>query len=189
MIILLTGLSGAGKTTLAGNVKIQLDALGIDVEIIDGDEYRSKICKDLSFSKADRMENIRRLGFIASKFSQRGIVTIVSAINPYDEIRQELAALYPNVKIVHVDCPVQKLIYRDTKGLYKRALLPADHPDKIHNLTGVNDCYEIPANPDLYINTSENNLRKCVNLFTRFIRNNHKATQSSFPQILSAVSF
>lgn len=180
MIILLSGLSGAGKSTLSGNVKIQLSKLGIDTEIIDGDEYRSKICKDLSFSKADRVENIRRLGFIASKFSLRGIVTIISAISPYEEIRAELATTYDHVRIVHVDCPVQKLIERDTKGLYKRAFLPSGHPDKIYNLSGVNDDYEIPVNPDLYINTNENDLQYCVDLLSSFVVNHHYKTKGEF---------
>jgi len=185
MIILLSGLSGAGKSTLSGSVKIQLAGLGIDTEIIDGDEYRAKICKDLSFSKADRMENIRRLGFIASKFSSRGIVTIISAISPYEEVRRELMTTYDKVKIVHIDCPVQKLIERDTKGLYKRALLPDDHPDKIHNLTGINDDYEIPVNPDLYVNTYENDLEHCVRLLSSFIVDNHYEAPGKFHNVLS----
>jgi len=170
-------MSGAGKSTLSGNVKIRLAEIGIDCEIIDGDDYRKYICKDLGFSKADRMENVRRLGFIASKFSSRDIVTIISAICPYDEIRQELVNTYYNVKIVHIDCPTNKLIERDTKGLYKKALLPEGHPDKINNLTGINDTYEVPVNPDLYVNTSENDLNTCVNMLSSFIESYHRKVQ------------
>lgn len=188
MILLLSGLSGAGKSTLSGKVKIQLAKIGIDTEIIDGDEYRSIICKDLSFSKADRIENIRRLGFIASKFSPRGIVSIISAISPYNEIREELVNTYENVKIVHIDCPLKKLIERDTKGLYKRALLPAGHPQKIYNLTGINDDYEIPVNPDLYINTDESNLEMCVNALSSFVFNNHFKTQQEYLNTVTEVS-
>jgi adenylylsulfate kinase len=184
MIILLSGLSGAGKSTLSQHVKNQLAKVGIDTEIIDGDEYRAKICKDLSFSKADRIENIRRLGFIASKFSARNIVTIISAISPYDEARQELINLYNNVKIVHIDCPLNELIERDTKGLYKRALLPDEHPDKIRNLTGVNDQYEVPLKPDLYINTHQNSLPRCIHILTSFIVNNHYKPPRSHPETL-----
>lgn len=173
MIILLTGLSGAGKSTLSENVKLQLAHTGVDTEIIDGDEYRKHICKDLGFSKADRMENIRRLGFIASKFSARGIVSIISAIGPYDEARRELADTYPNLKIVHIDCPLPQLIERDTKGLYKLALLPDNHPDKIHNLTGINDHYDVPVNPDLYINTAKQSLSECIHALSLFILNNY----------------
>ena len=188
MIILLSGLSGAGKSTLSGHVKIQLAKSGLDTEIIDGDEYRNVICKDLSFSKADRMENLRRLGFIANKFSNRGIVAIISAISPYDEVRQELMNRYDNVKVVHIDCPIQKLIERDTKGLYKRALLPSGHPDKIHNLTGVNDVYEIPCNPDLYINTANNGLQKSVYLLSSFIIENHYYPDHVFLNNIAQIS-
>jgi adenylylsulfate kinase len=189
MIILLTGLSGAGKSTLSHYAKLQLLTLGIDVEIIDGDEYREKICKNLTFSKADRIENIRRLGFIANKFSARGITTIISAISPYNEARQELIDNYDNVKVVHIDCPVNQLINRDTKGLYKRALLPTGHPDKINNLTGVNDNYDVPAKPDLYINTNEKSLQKCVDDFTFFIMNHQYIPLQNNVNELAQLSF
>ena len=87
---------------------------------------------------------------------------------------------YENVKIVHIDCPLQKLIERDTKGLYKRAFLPKGHPDRVPNLTGINDDYEAPVQPDLYINTDENNLEKCVRTFSSFIVNNHFETQHKY---------
>src|SRR5471030_2835911 len=105
MIILLSGLSGAGKTTLSQHVRDQLAKIDIDIEIIEGDEYHAHICKDLSFTKADSIENIRRLGFIASKFSARNIVTIISVISAGEEERLELTRLYGDLKIVHIDCP------------------------------------------------------------------------------------
>jgi len=172
MILLFCGLSGAGKTTLAGRVKNKLAEAEIPVEIIDADEYRQRLFKDLSYSREDRYENIRRLGFIADKFSSHHIITIVSAINPYEEIRKELAETYTNVKIVHLDCNINVLIKRDTKGLYKKAMLPDEHPDKISNLTGVNDPFETPACPDLYINTSESTVRQSTNEIYSFIMQN-----------------
>ena len=172
MILLFCGLSGAGKTTLADHVKNRLSEAEISVEIIDADEYRQRFFRDLSYSKEDRFENIRRLGFIADKFSSHNIVTIVSAINPYDAIRKELVAAYNNVKIVHVDCNIDVLIKRDTKGLYTKALLPDGHPDKILNLTGINDPFEAPSFPDLYINTSELNIRQSANEIYSFIIKN-----------------
>jgi len=172
MIALLCGLSGAGKTTLAKNIYSKLTDQGISAEIVDGDEYRARLFKDLKFTKEDRYENIRRLGYIANKFSAHGIVTIVSAINPYDEIRCELAATYPNVKIIHIDCPVEKLMVRDTKGLYKRSMLPDGHPDKILNLTGVNDQFDIPTDPDLYINTDMYTVDESANVLLDFIVGN-----------------
>ena len=153
MILLFCGLSGAGKTTLATHVKDKLIDDNFHVEIIDADKYRETLFPDLCYSKEHRFENIRRLGFIASIFSSHNILTIISAIMPYDKSRAELIERYEQVKIIHIDCPIDRLIERNTKGLYKRALLPIDHPEKIFNLTGINDPFEKPINPDLYINT------------------------------------
>ncbi len=169
MVIQFCGLSGVGKKTLATQTKIRLNLRGVAVEIIDGDVYRSKLCKDLGFSKADRQENIRRLGFIASRFSSHGIVAIMSVINPYEETRLELVNSYPDVKTVHLDCPVETLYKRDTKGLYKRTLLPEGDPLKLHNLSGVNDQFEIPLNPDLYINTESKTIDECTESLCGFI--------------------
>jgi len=172
MILLFCGLSGAGKTTLAERVKTELGSAEIPVEIIDADEYRQRLFKDLSYHREDRYENIRRLGFLANKFSSHHIVTIVSAINPYEVIREELVCTYKNVKIVHIDCNIDVLIKRDTKGLYKKAMLPDDHPDKIKNLTGINDPFEAPVSPDLYINTSDLNIKQSTSEVFRFIMKN-----------------
>jgi adenylylsulfate kinase len=184
MILLFCGLSGAGKTTLAKNVALELTELGIRTEIIDGDEYRQEICKDLGFSKSDRCENIRRLGFIASRFSAHGIVSIVSAINPYDEIRRELAEKYPHVNIIHVDCPVDRLISRDTKGLYHRALLPEGHPDKLSNLTGINDQFDVPYDADLYINTSQDNIKQSTSLLLYYILSNLHTAEKNIHNVV-----
>ncbi len=169
MIIQLCGMSGAGKSTLSGIVAKRLQEYGISAEIIDGDDYRKMLCRDLGFSKADRCENIRRLGFVASKLSAHGVVVIISAINPYNEMRHELKDSYENVHTVFVDCPVTSLIKRDTKGLYAKAMLPVDHPDKINNLTGINDPFDIPAKPDLYINTGRKKKESCADDFFSFI--------------------
>lgn len=172
MILLFCGLSGAGKSTLATHVKNKLGRADVPVEIIDADEYRQKLFKDLGYTREDRNENIRRLGFIANKFSSQNVITIVSAINPYDDVRKELIDTYPNVKVIHVDCNLNVLIKRDTKGLYKKALLPHGHPDKISNLTGINDPFEAPENPDLYINTSEQTTTQCVEEIHAFVMQN-----------------
>ena len=169
MILLFCGLSGAGKTTLAESVKLRLLDMGMHIEIIDADEYRERMFRDLMFSKADRFENIRRLGFIANKFAAHGIITIVSAINPYEEVRNELVNSFPNVKVVHIDCPLDQLKKRDTKGLYARAALPEGAPGKIENLTGVNDPFERPLAPDVYINTEESTLTECTKCVYSYI--------------------
>ena|ERR1700759_3856451 len=188
MILLLCGLSGAGKSTLAFQVKNKLGLADIPVEIIDADEYRQKLFKDLGYTREDRNENIRRLGFIANKFSSQNVITIVSAINPYDDIRKELVDTYPNVKVVHIDCDVNVLIKRDTKGLYKKALLPDGHPDKISNLTGINDPFEVPENPDLYINTSRLNIKQSTDeVYTYVLRNIIKENYGINPFVNVAV--
>jgi adenylylsulfate kinase len=178
MIILLCGLSGAGKTTLAQNVKMRLSDTDIPLEIIDADVYRQKLFPNLGYTKEDRFENIRRLGFIANKLSGHGVVTMISAINPYDVIRRELIATYPDVKLIHIDCPVKTLMQRDTKGLYKRALLPEGHPDKVTNLSGVNDPFQIPSSPDLYINTHIANQIDATEMLAGFILENYQQVQT-----------
>ncbi len=169
MIVLICGLSGAGKTTLAQNVKKKLTLYGKSAEIIDGDEYRKTLFKELSYTEQDRIENIRRLGFIAGKFSKHNIITIISAINPFKEMRDELLQVYSNVKIVYVDCPVDVLISRDTKGLYAKALLPDGHPDKLYNLTGINDRFDVPENPDLHINSGVQTIDESAGVLFDFI--------------------
>lgn len=142
LLIQLTGLSGSGKSTIADGVKKALSPLGYPVEVLDGDVCRRELWKDLSFSRDDRMENIRRLGFIGNLLSRNGIITVISAINPYQKVRSDLACQYTNVKPAWINCDLATLFERDTKGLYARALLPADHPEKLHHFTGVSDPYE-----------------------------------------------
>ena len=139
LFIQFTGLSGAGKSTIASGVKAVLERKGYRVEVIDADIYRPILCPDLGFSKHDRIENIRRLGFVATLLAKNGVITILAAINPYELARKELVANGTKVKTVWINCDLETLIKRDTKGLYHKALLPNNSPNKIHNLTGVND--------------------------------------------------
>lgn len=169
MIIQFCGLSGVGKTTLALRTQEALQEKGIRSEVLDGDLYRGKLFKELKFSKSDRQENLRRLGFVASRFSQQGIVALMSVINPYEETRRELCELYDNVKTVFLDCPVSELLKRDTKGLYRRALLPENDPAKIHNLTGINDAFETPEHPDLHLNTASTSVMTCTKAIVRMV--------------------
>ena len=152
MLIQLTGLSGAGKTTLAQKVSEELAIIGLSSVVLDGDVYRKTLCKDLGFSYADRIENIRRLGALAYSYTLKGDIAIISAINPFEVGRRELQELY-GAKTIWIDCALDILQERDTKGLYKRASLPDGHPEKLDNLTGVNDKYEEPRDADLRIST------------------------------------
>lgn len=163
LFIQMTGLSGAGKTTLAKATQKKLKDKGYLVEIIDGDEYRQGICSDLGFSKEDRNTNIRRLGFVGKVLARNNVITIMSAINPYDNLRMELEKTC-NAKTVFIKCPVEKCIERDVKGLYAKAL-----SGEIKNFTGISDPFEEPQNPALLVNTSKLNLEKSVELLESFI--------------------
>ena len=153
LLIQLTGLSGSGKSTIAYGVKDLLVKKNVEVEVIDGDVYRKSICADLGYSREDRHENIRRLGSIANSFAKQGKVSIIAAINPYEKIRKEITSYGSYVKTVWINCEINTLIKRDTRQLYAKAMLPDNHPEKIYNLTGWNDPFEKPLQPNLVINT------------------------------------
>lgn len=153
LLVQLTGLSGAGKTTLANLVSEHLTTLGYTVEILDGDQYRQNLWPELTFSDGDRRENIRRLGYLAQRFTRIGCIVLIAAISPFEAVRSEIRDNNPGSMVVHIDCELDTLRQRDTKGLYARTALPADHPDKLTNLTGINAPYERPQCPDLTIKT------------------------------------
>ena len=166
MFIQMTGLSGAGKTTLARAVEKRLKTKGFKIEVIDGDEYREGLCKDLGFSKEDRNTNIRRLGFVGKVLSRNNVVTIMSAINPYEDLREELEKTC-GALTVFIKCPVEKCIERDVKGLYAKAL-----SGEIQNFTGISDPFEEPECPDLVIDTNELSLEMSVEQLENFITKN-----------------
>ena len=150
----MTGLSGAGKSSIAKIAKANLEKLGYKVELLDGDDYRKDLCKDLGFSKQDRIENIRRMGFAGLLLAKHNVISILAAINPYEEARDALKKASSLVKTVFIDCPVNIAEQRDTKGLYRRALLPTNHPEHIEHFTGISDPYEVPEKPNLVIKTN-----------------------------------
>lgn len=145
-----TGLSGAGKSTISELVERQLRERGQRVERLDGDIVRTNLSKGLGFSKEDRDENIRRIGFVCQLLSRNGVAAIVAAISPYREIRNEVRSKTENFVEVYVECPIETLVERDVKGLYKKALA-----GKIQNFTGVSDPYEPPLNPDVVVKTNQ----------------------------------
>ena len=148
----LTGLSGAGKTTLAARLAAELGLLGINVEVLDGDEVRTNLSKGLGFSKEDRDTNIRRIGYVCRLLSRNGVGTVSAAISPYravrDEVRQAIEGEGVQFIEVFVKCPIAVLAERDVKGLYKKALA-----GEIAGFTGVSDPYEEPLTPDVVVET------------------------------------
>jgi adenylyl-sulfate kinase len=143
-----TGLSGAGKSTLAERLATRLRAAGGHVELLDGDFVRTNLSQGLGFSRQDRDTNIRRIGFVAELLTRNGVIVIVAAISPYRDAREEVRRQIPNFVEVHVDCSIEVLTARDTKGLYKRALA-----GEIGNFTGISDPYEPPLDPSVVIHS------------------------------------
>ncbi|HTY56763.1 MAG TPA: adenylyl-sulfate kinase [Candidatus Binataceae bacterium] len=143
-----TGLSGAGKSTLANLVAEELKKRGRRVEILDGDEVRTNLSKGLGFSKEDRDTNIRRIGYVCRLLSRNGVIAISAAISPYREVRDEVRSGHDRFFEVFMRCALDKLVERDVKGLYKKAL-----KGEIQSFTGVSDPYEEPLNPELVIDS------------------------------------
>ena len=145
-----TGLSGAGKTTIAKKVEHILRDRGLKVESLDGDVVRTNLSKGLGFSKEDRDINIKRIGFVCNLLTRNGVTAIASAISPYREIRDHNRRLIGNFVEVYVKCSLETCIKRDVKGLYKKALA-----GEIKNYTGVSDPYEEPLNPEVVLDTDK----------------------------------
>lgn len=152
-VIQFTGLSGAGKTTLASGISKVLSEMGFKVLIIDGDEFRRTHAADLGFSRADRLENITRMANYVNRQKSSYDFIFISAINPFEETRQLLRTQCA-AELVYVKCPLEILIQRDTKGLYRRAMLPKEHPEYLGNLTGLNQVFDEPVENVYVIDTS-----------------------------------
>src|SRR5580700_4314760 len=145
-----TGLSGSGKSTLSHLVAQRLRESGAKVEVLDGDIVRTHLSKGLGFSKEDRDENIRRIGFVCELLARNGVIAIAAAISPYRTVRDELRARIPDFVEVYAECPLDVLAQRDVKGLYRKALA-----GEIPQFTGVSDPYEPPLTPEVTIRSAE----------------------------------
>ena len=150
-----TGLSGAGKTTISRSVATELLALGLQVEVIDGDVIRHHLCKDLGFSKTDRDENIRRIAFVSQLLTRNGTVVLVSAISPYRATRAAARLSIGDFLEVYVNTPLSVCEIRDAKLLYQRA-----RAGEITGFTGIDDPYEPPLEPEIVCNTAEESTRE-----------------------------
>jgi adenylyl-sulfate kinase len=145
-----TGMSGAGKSTISNLLEQRLRALGARVEVLDGDVVRTWLSKGLGFSKEDRDENIRRIGYLCEMLSRNGVIAIAAAISPYRAARDEVRARIANFVEVYVECPVEVLRARDVKGLYRQAIA-GDLPQ----FTGISDAYEPPLAPEVVVHSSQ----------------------------------
>ncbi|AFY40340.1 adenylylsulfate kinase [[Leptolyngbya] sp. PCC 7376] len=152
-----TGLSGAGKTTISQQIAKRLKKAGCKLEVLDGDIVRTNLTKGLGFSKEDRDENIRRIGFVSHLLTRNGVIVLVSAISPYREIRQEVRERVGDFVEVFANAPLAECEKRDVKGLYKRA-----RAGEIKGFTGIDDPYEAPESPEVECRTDLEELKESV---------------------------
>jgi adenylylsulfate kinase len=145
-----TGLSGSGKTTLAQIIANGLRKAGHKVEMLDGDIIRTNLSKGLGFSKEDRDENIKRVGFVCDLLSRNGVIAIAVCISPYRKIRDFNRKRIGRFFEVYAKCDLKECIKRDPKGMYKKALA-----GEIKNYTGIDDPYEEPLNPEVVVETDK----------------------------------
>jgi len=159
-----TGLSGAGKSTLASALEIELRQRGFRVEVLDGDIVRRHLSQGLGFSKEDRDTNIRRIGFVCQLLTRNGVVAIAAAIAPYREIRDEVRRHIGRFVEVYVKCPLDVLVARDVKGLYRKAL-----NGELPNFTGISDPYEEPMYPEVVVETDRETVEESVDKILRVL--------------------
>ena len=158
-VIWITGLSGSGKTTISRNLELELNKRGFFTQVLDGDNIRSGLNKDLGFTPPDRIENIRRIAEVTSLFLNCGIICINGFITPTNAIRNIAFDLIgrENIIEIFVNAPVEVCEKRDKKGLYKKARM-----GMIKDFTGVNSPFEVPENPDIELKTDELSVEESV---------------------------
>jgi adenylyl-sulfate kinase len=149
-VLWMTGLSGSGKTTIALEMMEQLKDRNLKLERLDGDVVRESLTNDLGFTAEDRRKNIERITFVAKLLSRNGVGCICSFISPYQSVRDHVRENTTNFLELFVDAPLEVVIDRDVKGLYKKALA-----GQIPNFTGISDPFEAPKNPDIHVRTDQ----------------------------------
>lgn len=164
VVVWFTGLSGSGKSTVAGRVAGELRRSGVSVEELDGDSIRH-IFPNTGFTKPERDAHIRRVGYLASKLEQNGIFVVASFVSPYRESRDFVRALCRNFVEVYVATPIEECEKRDVKGLYARA-----RRGEIHNFTGIDDPYEPPTAAELVVDTSRVSIDEAGRLVMNVLR-------------------
>ena len=165
MVLWFTGLSGSGKSTLANALNETLHAKKISTYLLDGDNIRHGLCKDLGFSDKDREENIRRIGEVSNLFMNAGIVTITAFVSPFKSDREKVRNIIGK-DFIEIFCAASLDICekRDTKGLYKKA-----RSGEIKDFTGISSPYEIPSDPEIIVETGSLDLRNSVNQIIKYL--------------------
>jgi adenylylsulfate kinase len=166
-ILWFTGLSGSGKSTVAHKLEEKLFEMGIHTYVLDGDNIRTGLNKDLGFSAEDREENIRRIGEVAKLFVDAGVFVLSAFISPYIKDRETVRNLVEEGEFIeiYVKCPLEVCEQRDVKGLYKKA-----REGIIKNFTGIDDPYEEPINPEIVVETDKETLEESVNKIINYLR-------------------
>jgi adenylyl-sulfate kinase len=157
-----TGMSGAGKTALAIPLEAELRKRGLKVERLDGDIVRQSLTRDLGFSKEDRDKNIERVTFVAKLLTRNGVAVLCSFISPYRAVRAKVQEEVGNFVEVYCHAPLETLIERDVKGLYKKAIA-----GEIENFTGISDPYEAPETPDVLIDSGTETIEESLDKVLR----------------------
>jgi adenylylsulfate kinase len=165
-ILWFTGLSGAGKSTLANAVNTALFERGLSVYVLDGDNVRHGLCKDLGFSDSDREENIRRIGEVAKLFLDAGVIVLTAFVSPFRADRDKARGLVIAGDFIEIHCAADLSVCeeRDTKGLYAKA-----RAGEIKEFTGISSPYEAPEHPELSINTGDGSLESCVDQVIHYL--------------------
>ena len=167
MVIWFTGLSGSGKSTLANALNEVLHQDGLSTYVLDGDNIRHGLCKDLGFSERDRQENIRRIGEVANLFLNAGIITITAFVSPFIRDRNNVREIIGSQDFIEVYCAADISVCekRDTKGLYKKARIGA-----IKDFTGISSPYEAPESPEITIDTGSLDLSDSVEIIMNYLK-------------------
>ena len=175
-VVWLTGLSGAGKTTLASALLDSLESHDIACELLDGDVVRKTFNQDLDFSRKGRSENVKRLAHMAYHSFKRGNIVIVSAISPFRDDRQRARHLIPKDRFIEVycSCPIEICEERDVKGLYRKA-----RAGEIDAFTGISSPYEAPLQPEITIDSSTTSIQAGILNIANFVNSNLKSRSTN----------
>ncbi|WXG40370.1 MAG: adenylyl-sulfate kinase [Candidatus Freyarchaeum deiterrae] len=162
----LTGLPASGKTTIARALEKALRKKGLNVEVLDGDEVRKNLSPDLGFTKEDRETHAKRVAYVAKLLVRNGVAVIVGLISPFRDFREQARNQIGNFVEVWVKCPLEECIRRDPKGLYQKAI-----KGELNDLTGIQEPYEEPLNPEVTVDTSQESLEESVNKILKKLEN------------------